>query len=234
MAHAMLVLLLLLILPLFIPLQRGTGKNPEHIHEGKREATSMKQLRSSGDKTERATRAVRAILASYPLGANTTRDFVQLMVRTLATYPVAVIDRVEDMRSGITTKFPEYVPSHGQLVEFCDQIADKLHQKPRDPELKALSMDGYHAARTGRPEKYNPFPKLTEAFASEPHLLQKPFDTLFAGSKALATSGPYEARAILERGRDFMAAKDAWCFPHKLPPFDISDFPAADDGKDQK
>jgi hypothetical protein len=48
--------------------------------------------------------------------------------------------------------------------------------------------------------KYEPFPKLWEAFRDEPELLRsKRFDQLFDASKALAMIGKDAARTILKQ-----------------------------------
>jgi hypothetical protein len=99
----------------------------------------MKQSRSTIDKSERAKMAVRAILASYPMGASMKTDFTLLMIRSLETYPLGVIERVADMRSGITVRYPDYVPSHGQLIQFCDEVEDRLKQLQKPTSAQRIA-----------------------------------------------------------------------------------------------
>jgi hypothetical protein len=113
---------------------------------------SQSSNRPSEERHNAAKTAARKILAAYP-NYNPNKDYVLLMIATLEIFPPAVIERVSDLRSGITGKSPQFMPTQGELLRFCNECEEiwfKL-QKPTARERIAA-----------RPEEPDPRPQSLE------------------------------------------------------------------------
>lgn len=81
------------------------------------------------NKREAAKIAVRKILAAYPnTSEKASRDYILFLVETLERYPLAVISRVADPQCGITLRHPSYLPNQGQIVEFANEVEDRMRK----------------------------------------------------------------------------------------------------------
>lgn len=136
-------------------------------------------------------------MSRYPDYAKTPREYAVAIAEALAVYPRHIRYRIGDIAEGITAicKFP---PSVAEVIEMGNRMVDV------ERHATATSKRYAHVHQGPEPLKnYNPFPKLTEAFASEPHLLKPPsgpmlpFGVVQDASRALATAGKEAARAIL-------------------------------------
>jgi len=124
------------------------------------------------------------------------------LAETLAEQPEWIIEKLASRTQGLTMRHPEFPPSVGQVVK----MASDLQAKVGEEQERAKRIQQQFAERRALPrtkEPFRPFPKLWEAFADEPDLLDPQknyltFDRLFDASKALATRGKDAARTILE------------------------------------
>lgn len=157
----------------------------------------------SSERHEAAKTAVRKILGAYPNAERAPKDYVLVMIATLEMFSVAIIRRTADPLSGIGCKHPKFMPTQGELVEFCNMAEDRLRQLQK--------------------------PTAAARIAATPH--EEPSSNLKTVEERKAFVKGVLGYPVGSKGT---SAASTWCFPHKLPPFDISDFPAVGGGRDQK
>jgi len=144
-------------------------------------------------------------------------------MEALSRYPIPVIAMLTDVQRGLPA-LCGYLPTLKDVAEHGRKFEAEYHDR-LEREAKYISRQQRIAlagpSREG-PAKYNPFPKLSEAFADSPELLKRPFDTLRQASRMLAVEGPSAALAVLQAGRDLGK------YNPPVPRFDIADFPEAE------
>lgn len=133
------------------------------------------------------------ILNSYPDYAKSTPAYTAGIVEVLARYPQAIQEALADPMRGVRSRCT-FLPTIADIVkigdEFTAEQARQADSRKRYAGLHRTPVE-YHAT------SFNPFPKLTEAFYDEPHLLQKPFDVLLEAYKRLHFGSYDETRAFL-------------------------------------
>jgi len=114
------------------------------------------------------------------------------MAELLSTFPADMLRTMTDPRLGISAKH-KFLPTQADVLEFAEAWRNRREsvrdlRQGRVPEPIGLGV------------KAEPFPKLWAAFASEPELLHRTFDTLSDASRALVIHGREAAAGILRRG----------------------------------
>lgn len=115
----------------------------------------------------------------------------------LATYPDDVLKSMCDRRIGISARC-KYLPTHADVIEYAEALEAKRYATRDLRQGRKPEPIGFGA-------KCIPFPALWKAFANEPELLVRRFESLFDASRALATQGVDEARAILAKAKPIEA-----------------------------
>lgn len=121
----------------------------------------------------------------------------------LSTYTYApwVLDALADRKTGIATE-TMLMPSVYQIAEFAKKaIADRALKEGQEARY-ARAQAQRSPARYVKPPPFRPFPRLWEAFADEPAVIQAldnpgSFGFLDDASRLLATRGKDKARAFI-------------------------------------
>jgi hypothetical protein len=124
-----------------------------------------------------------------------------------------VLDLLAHPQHGIAAKC-KFVPAIAEVADFANDKLRREEEMARGrlaaehrASLKPLSMDDYHRIRTGREAKYQPFPKVWDAFRDDPEAYAKlnsnllTFEVLSGISKTLAMQGQTAARENLLNAR---------------------------------
>lgn len=150
------------------------------------------------EQVEAAKRATKRLMSSFPDYGKAPPDYMVALMECLTWLSPEEMGWVMDPRNGLATT-TKFLPTPGDVHEFLRAKRERAEQfKPIPPR----GLTKFEPSNTPPPKygEFRPFPKLWEAFASEPDLLQgKTFDQLSDASKALATQGKDRARDILSK-----------------------------------
>lgn len=145
-----------------------------------------------------AKKAAQTIFTRYP-NPKAGPEYLVELVNTLAEQPQWIVDRVADRLLGITAKHREFLPGIGQVIEMINGLREMEDRYARYGDLQARRRPISSPAL----KPFRPFPRLWEAFAGEPEILDKldhpgSFDFLDNASRIFATRGLAAARAFID------------------------------------
>jgi len=137
---------------------------------------------------------VKPMLMSYPDYGKSTEHYQAGIVGVFAEYPENIQQRLAHPIQGIRGRCA-FLPTIADVVKMAEEFMEAAGRQ-RDFDQR------YGGRRVVEPlnhAKFNPYPKLTEAFADDPEILRdREFDDLTAASKALAVHGKAEAKRLLD------------------------------------
>lgn len=148
--------------------------------------------------------AAQTITSCFPDYRQAPPEYLVRLTEALQAFDEETLVQLCDLEFGIPSKC-KFLPTISEIVDeghsferrrATERHYELLQQSPR------MSMDEYHAQRTGERSGYRPFPRLWEAFAGDAEARAKlnggvPFDRLFDASRLLATTGMDAARKLL-------------------------------------
>jgi hypothetical protein len=143
-----------------------------------------------------AEKAAKVIFSRYP-NPKAGPEYLVELTNCLAGQPKEIVDRIADRHLGITFKHKSFAPSIGDVLEMVASLKDMEARYNRYQNAKDR-IDRRPRAHT----PFRPYPKLWEAFADEPAVLQaldqpESFDWLTEASKRLAMRGKDAARQFI-------------------------------------
>ena len=156
----------------------------------------LQQRKEQFEKKKNANSLVKPMLMTYPDYGKSTEHYQAGIIGVFAEYPEDVQQRLAHPITGIRGRCA-YLPTIADVVKMADEfLAHDNHKRELDRR--------YGGRRVAEPVKqttFNPYPKLTEAFADQPELLKdKTFNELTAASRALAMFGKAEVERCLNIG----------------------------------
>lgn len=157
------------------------------------------ELFGQPEKKQRAEQAAKALIDAF-VDRRVATGFVDKLIDVLADYPAEIVERLVDPKRGLPRQFAR-MPSLKEIADAAEKLAAQDHDRQRYRDMPAKPLR-YSTIEAPPREPFRPFPKLWEAFAADREVMAAldshlPFPQVEAASRALARSGPTEARAVL-------------------------------------